>query len=310
MAPKTLQMVSNDLFDLTQQFKDHKPVASMHSFKLLQRILNEQCTVSSSEHGCRVSLKEPKQIPSDSLQNPSDPDAGYSGHKGQGYQVQVMETYTDTDDQDQKAKTLNLITHVAVESAHESDANALVPAIESAKARDLTPKQLLADSLYGSDENVEKGKDANVEVIAPTMGSEKKETISLGDFATGKGGRIITCPKGHTPISVKKKKTWHCAAFNLNHCGNCPNQDIGIVPENEMRGRIIGFNKHQHYIRCFFRVTGLTLLPLNRLTVAEEPAGHFMGCLAGEPHDARSAFCHAARGAAATHVGSHPTGID
>jgi hypothetical protein len=28
------------------------------------------------------------QIGSDSLQNPSDPDATYSGHKGQGYQVQ------------------------------------------------------------------------------------------------------------------------------------------------------------------------------------------------------------------------------
>jgi len=225
---KTLEMVSNDLFDLTQQFKDHEKVSSMHSFKLLQRILNEQCTVSSSENGPRVSVKEPKQIPSDSLQNPSDPDASYSGHKGQGYQVQIMETYTDTDDKDQKAETLNLITHVAVDRAHESDANALVPAIESAKARNLDPKQLLADSLYGSDENVEQGKCADVEVIAPTMGSEKEETISLGDFATGKNGKIITCPQGHAPISVKKKKTRHCAAFDMSHCGNCPNQ--GICP--------------------------------------------------------------------------------
>lgn len=157
-APKTLEMVSNDLFDLIQQFKDHRPVQSMHSYKLLERILNERCRVSSTENGRRVLVKEPKQIPSDSLQNPSDPDAGYSGHKCQGYQVQVMETYTDTDDPDQKAKTLNLITHVAFESAHESDANALVPAIESAKKRDLGPKQVVADSLYGSDENVEAGK--------------------------------------------------------------------------------------------------------------------------------------------------------
>ena len=225
-APKTLEMVSNDLFDLIKQFKDHRPVQSMHSYKLLERILNEQCRVSSAENGRRVSVKEPKQIPSDSLQNPSDPDAGYSGHKGQGYQVQVMETYTDTDDPDQKAKTLNLITHVAVESAHESDANALVPAIESAKKRDLGPKQVVADSLYGSDENVEAGKSAGVEVIAPTMGRDKKEGITLGDFKSAKGGKIVHCPQGHAPTSVKKKKTRHCAAFDSAHCSNCPKQNL------------------------------------------------------------------------------------
>ncbi|WP_319521208.1 hypothetical protein [uncultured Desulfosarcina sp.] len=40
-----------------------------------------------------------------------------------------METYTDTDDPEEKAQTLNLITHVDVQRAHESDANALIPVI-------------------------------------------------------------------------------------------------------------------------------------------------------------------------------------
>ncbi|MFO7643719.1 MAG: hypothetical protein R6W95_04975 [Desulfosarcina sp.] len=48
-----------------------------------------------------------------------------------------METYTDTDDPQEKAQTLNLITHVEVERAHESDANALIPAIESALVNNL-----------------------------------------------------------------------------------------------------------------------------------------------------------------------------
>jgi hypothetical protein len=38
-------------------------------------------------HEKRISLKANKDIPSDSLQNPSDPDASYDGHKGKGYQV-------------------------------------------------------------------------------------------------------------------------------------------------------------------------------------------------------------------------------
>ncbi len=85
----------------------------MHSFKLLERVLNEQCNVS--DDGKQVEVKKPKEIPSDSLQNPSDPDATYSGHKGQGYQVQVMETYCKEGGSD---KCLNLITHIEVEPSH------------------------------------------------------------------------------------------------------------------------------------------------------------------------------------------------
>ena len=220
---KSLQQVSSDLYRLICRFKGHKDVACMHSFKLLERILNEQCQLGDDG---RITVKEPKQIPSDSLQNPSDPDASYSGHKGQGYQVQVMETYTDTDDKDQKAKTLNLITHVDVERAHESDAKALIPAIESAQEMDLGPKQLLADSLYGSDANVEKAITKKVEVISPPSGSEKQGKIGLSDFHIEKSGKVVSCPQGHAPIHSKKKKTRYCAAFASAHCASCPNQAI------------------------------------------------------------------------------------
>ena len=56
-----------------------------------------------------VELKKNKEISSDSLQNPSDPDATYSGHKGQGFQIQVIETFCD--DEQEKEQFLNLITH-------------------------------------------------------------------------------------------------------------------------------------------------------------------------------------------------------
>ncbi|WP_319521207.1 transposase [uncultured Desulfosarcina sp.] len=70
---KTLEQVSADLYRLILQFKDCQDVNGMQSFKLLQRVLDEQCSVS--DDGNRVEVKAPKQIPSDSLQNPSDPDA-------------------------------------------------------------------------------------------------------------------------------------------------------------------------------------------------------------------------------------------
>jgi hypothetical protein len=225
---KSLQQVSADLYGLIRQFDKNDDVRSMHSFKLLQRVLNEQCQVQSSGEDCPVKVKEPKQIPSDSLQNPSDPDASYSGHKGQGYQVQIMETYTDTDDKDEKAGTLNLITHVEVQRAHESDAKALIPAIDSAQQENRGPKQLLADSLYGSDENIEAAELKGVEVVAPPMGKEKESTIGLSDFHLEKSGKIINCPQGNAPIKIKKKKTRYSAAFYPTDCSSCPNQ--GICP--------------------------------------------------------------------------------
>ncbi|MBK5101836.1 MAG: transposase, partial [Desulfobacteraceae bacterium] len=196
-SAKTLKSVSADLFNLVEQFKDHPEVKAMHSYKLLERVLKEQCNVS--DDGNLVEMKKPKEIPSDSLQNPSDPDATYSGHKGQGYQVQVMETYCK--DEDAKEGSLNLITHIQVEPAHISDANALIPAIESSEERGLAPEELLADTLYGSDENCQKAEKLGVEVVSPAKSTKEKDDV-------------VSCPQGHVPVMTKTKKTRHTLAFD------------------------------------------------------------------------------------------------
>jgi hypothetical protein len=54
-----------------------------------------------------------------------------------------METYSPDHSQP------NLITHVAVEAANESDAHALIPAIADTMERELAPVEVLADTLYG-----------------------------------------------------------------------------------------------------------------------------------------------------------------
>ncbi len=216
---KTLAGVSKDLFDLVQQFKHCAEVTTMYSYKLLERVLDEQCNLTDNKDNS-VELKTPKQIPSDSLQNPSDADATYSGHKGQGYQVQVMETFCD--DENKKEDSLNLITHVEVEPAHNSDANALIPAIESAEKRNLKPKELSADSLYGSDDNCERAQELDVELIAPTMGSVEEDKLALADFKFSLKGEIVACPEGNPPAIVKKKKRVSIG-FALKDCENCPN---------------------------------------------------------------------------------------
>lgn len=236
---KTLTEVGNDLFALVEQFKGCPEVVDMHSYKLLERVLKEQCKLTGDEDS-PVELKNPKEIASDSLQNPSDADAAYSGHKGQGYQVQVMETFCD--DEEKKQGSLNLITYVEVEPAHNSDAKALIPAIESVEERNLKPEKLLADSLYGSDDNTEKAKEDAVELVAPNMGVPKQDALSPADFEFSEQGEITACPHGHAPAKVKKKKRISIG-FDCRHCEHCP--DLSKCPVKKGR--------KNYYLRLTFK---------------------------------------------------------
>jgi hypothetical protein len=222
-SERTLASVGKDLYDVTQRFQGHDKIKSMNSFRLLLRILEEQFIMTEGTEGAPVelSMKPSKAVSSNSLQNPSDPDATYSGHKGQGYQVQVMETYCTTDDQETKDRTLNLITHVAVETACESDVHALIPALESTAACGLAPEEVLADSLYGSDENREAAREMGVDVISPVMGSMKKEGVHLSNFSFDEKGNMTCCPGGQAPVATKIKKGRHIAVFSHDHCGVC-----------------------------------------------------------------------------------------
>jgi len=168
-------------------------ICATKSYQLLVRLFSEQCVVEKDTDGTKVAvaIKPNQEVTSDSLQNPSDPDAGYCGHKGQGYQMQVMETYSPD------KKRPDLITHVKV-AAHQRDAHALLPAIEDAQNRDLAPTKVLVDSFYGCDGNVEKSKEQGVEVIAPAMGTQE-QALTLADFQFSATDEIIACPAGQPP---------------------------------------------------------------------------------------------------------------
>jgi len=230
---KTLEESGNDLFFFIEQFKENADVASMSSYMHLVRLLREQCVVEGSS---TVSIKPNKDVPSDSLQNPSDPDATYDGHKGQGYQTQIMETYSPDKEQ------LSLITYVAVEPAHKSDASALMPAVEDTEKRDLTPEEVLADSLYGSDDNCEKAKEHGVFVVSPVTGTKNTKEISLADFVLSDTLTVTTCPEGNNPLFTKQKKDRYVAAFDSETCSTCPGKN-GCPVKPGKRGNYLRYDE-------------------------------------------------------------------
>lgn len=228
---RTLASISQDVFWIVQHFTGHRQVQAMYSYSLLTRVLQEQCRVKETADGelVEIEVKPPKEVPSDSLQNPSDPDAGYSGYKGQGYQVQILETYSPEAPEGDSAPELELITHVQVEPAHKSDAHALIPALEAVAERELAPKEVLADSLYGSDENCEAAKAMGVEVVSPVKGSPADKVLLLAEFEFAPSGKVVRCPQGQQPVKVQCRGDRYTAAFEIEGCQNCPRREEGPI---------------------------------------------------------------------------------
>ncbi|MGV8123791.1 MAG: transposase [Candidatus Xenobiia bacterium LiM19] len=225
-SERTLDALSKDLLFLVELFLTRDEVAALKSYRQLQRVLEEHCEVSGGEGEKKVTVKPAKEVPSNSLQNPSDPDATYDGHKGQGYQIQIMETFTPEGEKDETKP--ELITYVEVQPAHMSDAKELLPALKSAQARDCGPETVLGDSLYGSDNNVLAAAELGVEVIAPAMGTEEKGTkLHFSNFTYDEQKKVITaCPAGQAPVEIRNEKDGiKRVSFDVGSCQNCPLRD-------------------------------------------------------------------------------------
>jgi hypothetical protein len=222
-SSKTLLQVSRDLLFLVETFSAHDDIRKMETYHALKRALREQCTVTGESEEKKVAVKPPKEVSPDSLQNPSDPDASYNGHKGQGYEVQLMETY-QTGERDPKVP--NLITYFDVNPAHVHDSAALIPALDATEKRDCCPKHLVCDTHYGSDENLLAAAEKGVTVVAPVAGPAPAESITLAHFSPDpETGYVTRCPEGHAPLTMRQTETQRLiAAFPKKACQTCPRQ--------------------------------------------------------------------------------------
>ena len=165
------------------------------------------------------------------MQNPSDPEATYDGHKGPGYQVQISETCSESNEQ-------QLITAVDVDPAHCSDQNALEPMLDQLDAHGRTPEIIYADTHYGSDANTVAADDRGVDLQSPVSGSasQKEGDLTLDDFVIDEKSETVTrCPNGCEPESSEhdtesgKTTTLMCSS-DCDRCefaSQCPVEKSG-----------------------------------------------------------------------------------
>ena len=212
---RSRQQAAEDLLWIIEHFAQCAGMTARTSYKALVTIFNQQCERSEG----KVVVKA--KTGGDCMQNPSEPDAGYNAHKGKGYQVQLAETCSP-------ANEVQLITGAIPQSAAAPDGAAVVPMLDQLEESELLPDVMLADTLYGGDENVQAAEDRGVELVAPVPGREPKidpAALTLDDFAVDeRTGRVEACPQGHTPLVVERDEEAGTTRIEMapEVCAGCP----------------------------------------------------------------------------------------
>lgn len=224
------QSVAEDLLFLVTQFAQDPAVSGRTSFKAMKRVLLEQCETREGKFGVK------DKTGSEVMQNPSDPEATYDGHKGPGYQAQLSETCSSEND-------VQLITGVIVEPAHCCDQAAVEPMLDVLEAHGRKPALLVADTGYGSDANAVGAEHRGVDLQSPVGGSpveQDDDTLTIDDFAVDeKTEQVECCPNGCTPVSSEydPRRDETTTVMDAADCASC--QFRGDCPVKKMDDRYV-----------------------------------------------------------------------
>ncbi|HKG25526.1 MAG TPA: transposase [Thermomicrobiales bacterium] len=209
------QQAAEDLRFVIDRFADRGDLTNRSTYKALIVIFDQQCELS----GGKVVVKT--HTGGDCVQNPSDPDATYDGKKGPGYQVQITEPCAPGND-------VQLITAGLPQTACASDAQAVTPMLDQLEKAGRLPEELLGDTLYTGDENVQAAAARGVDLIGPVPGRAPEadaEALTIDDFALDeRTGTITACPAGHQPTSCSRKTETASTRIEMpaSACAGCP----------------------------------------------------------------------------------------
>jgi len=187
------QQVAEDMHILVKRFGNDPSHAERDTYKALECVFYQQCDV----HEEKVQIK--KHTGGDVVQNPSDPDATYDGHKGPGYQVQIAETCNSEND-------VQIITCALPQTAVESDTAATSEVLDHLDESGLLPQELFGDTHYCSDENIQDAADRGVELVGPVQGGglvdKEVDRLNIDDFDVDEQTEeVVCCPAGYKPAS-------------------------------------------------------------------------------------------------------------
>ena len=210
-----LQKLIDDASDLIPKCKEE--YEHTEDYQLLSRAINEQ--TKDDGNGKLIPKTKEDDMPSNILQNPSDPDATYrnkAGKSHKGYSANIIEAV------DEKG---SIVTDYQYDVNTRSDASFIQEYIENAEISDETVA-LITDGAYASEENQILASEKNIGLLTTGLLGRKPREI-LGQFQVDETGTIITeCPNGNKPKSssyISQTDTARVSFFR-SQCEGCPYQ--------------------------------------------------------------------------------------
>jgi len=185
---------------------------STDEYNIFIRVFEEQFKIEESN---KLVLRNPKEIGSDVLQSPDDPDATFRKKNGkhQGQISSVTETSHPDND-------VNLIVDIGNSPNNVDDSiilNERLPEI-SKMLPDL--EELHFDGGYGSTDNDNIMKEMGIMPVQTAVRGAKANAEMYIEY-NDKNEIIVTCPKGQAVVACKAKIRYK-ATFNIEICKNCP----------------------------------------------------------------------------------------
>ncbi len=260
---EAIQEVAEDMAELIARFGERDAIAARSSFKALARAFSEHCEVMCEE----TAVVRPKAVDDNGqsaqvMQNPSDLDAGFDGHKGPGYQVQLAQAY------DTGEGAPGIVTACIPQSAAESDSAAVAAVQQQQERMGTLPEQQLADTAYGSQANVEMCAEKNVKLIAPVSGGSGGQTAPCNEVMSACGE--INDPR--SPSGLKKtaleerRATQHTEEWKRQY-----GKRSGIEGLHEALDRTTGIKqlrvrgKRAVAMAVYLKVTGWNILTASKI---------------------------------------------
>lgn len=213
-AEQRLLSIAQDAVRLLAYIEDMPE--ELVEFQNLKRLVSEQIVLNDNE----VKLETSKNISTDSLQNPSDPDASYrykAGKKHTGYVGNFVETIDEHG---------AIITQYDYQKNIHADHSFCEEVIDEMgmQANKVT---LIADGAYSGMDNVAKAQENNIELITTALTGPAPSDIHNGFKIDREKHEVLSCPMGHQPeyYNHNEKRDDYRIIFAKEHCENCPNRD-------------------------------------------------------------------------------------
>ena len=204
-------------------------------------------------NGAVIQPKDKKQLASDRVQNPHDPEATYAV-KGQGekkkehvgYKVQVAETVCEAE-LTAGEPTRNFITGIVTHPAYESDQAGAVKmeAEQAAMGLDKPPVQYV-DAAYVSAQKLVQAQAEGREIIGPALpGPQKEGRFTAAEFQVKVEERQAICPAGRASpqcsrlVEESTGKVSYRFEFGTQ-CQDCPRRDRCLGKDQRHRTLVVG----------------------------------------------------------------------